>query len=311
MKKLVTKHNNLIEASYRLSLNEARILFYGISLINPLSDDFPLEYVIDVKDFAKMFNIESNNVYKVIKETVMDKFWEREFTFPTEDDRKKRYRWLISIEYGDKEGYLKVFFHPQIQPFLRQLKKNFTSYYLEKIAHFKSIYSVRFYEMSIMHLKRSESDRCKFVLTINDIKERLGVSNKYPRFSNFKATVLEKAKKEINKYSDMNISYKVTKRGRVPNEIHFTVSMKTDDLETVKTKAMPTDYQMPTWAIEDAKKILREAGTRWDVYQLLELFYENKKRHGWPSHPPGAFVGYAKKKVEVAHARDLMRPINS
>ena len=45
----VTKHNGLIQAGYRLSLNEARIVLYGISLINPLAEDFPLEYQIDIK----------------------------------------------------------------------------------------------------------------------------------------------------------------------------------------------------------------------------------------------------------------------
>ena len=291
MKNLVTKHNSLIEASYRLSLNEARILFYGISLIHPLSDEFPLEYRIDVKDFSKMFNLGSHNVYKIIKDTVMDKFWEREFTFPTEKDRKKRFRWLISIEYGDKEGYLKVYFHPEIQPFLHQLKKNFTSYYLEKVAHFKSIYSIRFYEMSIMHLNRTQRDKCKYVFTIKEIKERLGVSNKYKRFSNFKASVLEPSRKEINKYSDMNISYKVIKVGRVPHEIHFTINKKSVQVASIK----PPSNTIPPSIIEKAKQMT--LGTGWDIYNIEQQFYEYVRTKGQPEDFHAAFLGFVKKKV--------------
>ncbi len=226
MDKLVTKSNELIEASYRLSLNEARILFYGISLINPLSGECPLEYRIDVKKFAEMFNLESHNVYETMKEVVMGKFWDREFTIPTIKDRKLRARWLISVEYGDNEGFLKICFHPKIKPFLSQLKKNFTSYYLEKIVQFKSIYSIRFYEISIMHLNRSKKQKHKFAIGIKELKEKMGLASKYSRFSNFKTYVLDSAKKEINKHSDVSLTYTVIKLGRSPHEIEFTVTRK-------------------------------------------------------------------------------------
>ena len=80
-KQSVTKHNELIQAGYRLTLNEMRIVLYGISLINPLSNEFPLEYQIDIQKFIELFELESsNNTYSLIKAAVMDKFWERELT---------------------------------------------------------------------------------------------------------------------------------------------------------------------------------------------------------------------------------------
>jgi len=151
----VTKHNGLIQAGYRLSLNEARIVLYGISLINPLAEDFPLEYQIDIKGFAQMFGLESKNIYGLIKETVMSKFWDREFTIDISDERKRRLRWLIGIEYADKKGHLKIFMNPLLKPLLHQLKGHFTSYHLEQIALFQSVYSVRLYEVSLMHINKS------------------------------------------------------------------------------------------------------------------------------------------------------------
>ena len=291
----VTKFNGLIEASYRLSLNEARIVFYGISLINPLSKEFPLEFKIDIKHFSDMFNIASNNAYTIIKQTAMDRFWEREFTFKTEKNKQMRVRWLTGIEYGNSQGYLKIFINPQLKPFLHQLVGgNFTRYYLENIANFKSVYSVRFYEIAIMELKRSKQLKWKFRLEIEDIKEKLDIKEKYKRFSNFKAIVLEPAKKEINKHSDINFNYNVIKLGRSPNEIEFTVSKKT------KTPIIPYQNKpskLTTVILEKAKEIVLKAGTGWDLYVIEQQFYEYTRKKGPPEKMEGAFLGFVKKKV--------------
>ena len=112
----ITKHNELINSSYRLTLTEARIIFYGLSLVNPTAKDFNYQFKIDIKAYAKMFGVESNkNLYGQLKTAAMDKFWLREFTLPTTGERKKRVGWLSGIEYGDKEGYLKIFINNTLQ----------------------------------------------------------------------------------------------------------------------------------------------------------------------------------------------------
>ena len=292
--KSITKYNGLIEASYRLSLNEARIVFYGISLINPINNEFPLEYKIDIKRFAEMFHIESHNVYSMIKDTVMNKFWEREFTFSTEKNKKMRVRWLIGIEYANDDGYLKIFMNPQLQPFLHKLSGNFTRYYIDKIANFKSIYSVRFYEYAIMNLNKLRKSKCQFPLLVEEIKERLEIGEKYKRFSNLKAFVLEPAKKEINKHSDINLTYKVIKLGRSPHKIEFTVTKKSDISKTLRSIKPPSDRLSPA-IMEKARKIAHNAG--WDIYVIEQEFYAYMRKNGKPDNLEGAFFGFLKKKL--------------
>jgi len=291
----VTKFNGLIDASYRLSLNEARIVFYGISLINPLSKEFPLEFKIDIKRFSDIFNIASNNAYTIIKKAAMDRFWEREFTFKTEKNKHMRVRWLTGIEYEDNKGYLKIFINPQLKPFLHQLASgNFTRYYLENITNFKSVYSVRFYEIAIMELKRSKQVKWKFRLEIEDIKEKLDLQEKYKRFSNFKAIVLEPAKKEINKHSDINFNYNVIKLGRSPYEIEFIVSRKNQEPLTLPQS---TTLKLTPSILENAKKIVLKAGTGWDLYVIEQQFYDYARTQKPAKSLEGAFLGFVKKKV--------------
>lgn len=294
--KSVTKFNGLIEASYRLSLNEARIVFYGISLINPLSEEFPLEFKIDIKHFSDMFNIASNNAYTIVKQAAMDRFWEREFTFKTAENKQMRVRWLTGIEYGDSQGYLKIFINPQLKPFLHQLVAgNFTRYYLENIANFKSVYSVRFYEIAIMELKRSKQSKWKFRLEIDDIKKKLELQEKYHRFSNFKAVVLDPAKKEINKHSDIKFNYNVIKLGRSPHEIEFVISKKQEKLHiTLESNSL----RLTPSTLEKAKKLALEAGTNWDIYAIEQQFYDYITKKGSPKNLESAFLGFVKKKIK-------------
>jgi len=235
-KNLISKSNALVESSYRLSLTEARIILYGISLVNPLKHDFPLSYRIDVKRFAEIFNIENKNIYSDLKQIILGKFWERDFSYINEKRETVVLRWLTKVVYEDKRGYLEIKFHEDLQPFLHQLKGNFTSYYMEQTTKFKSIYSIRVYELCIMrlnkhiainHKKQKKSNSMQFEIRIEELKKRFELENKYDRFCDFKTRVLEVAKKEINKHSDIKIDYEIQrKNGRSPSDIIFHVKKK-------------------------------------------------------------------------------------
>lgn len=295
---LVTKHNELIESSYRLTLTEARIIFYGLSLVNPTAKDFNYQFRIDIKAFAKMFGLEnSKDLYGQLKTAAMDKFWLREFTFPTTNDRKLRVGWLSGIEYGDKEGYLKIFINPQLQPFLHQMHNNFTSYHLENISKFKSIYSVRFYEIALMQLKKSPRATVSFKILISEIKETLEIVEKYSRFSNLKAFVLEPARKEINRHSDIKFSYGVIKQGRTPYEIKFAVSYRGKRKEDQLPLLDESEINLSPSIIEKAKTILTKRNSRLDIYDIVEQFKTYAQKNGTPNNINGAFIGFVKKKI--------------
>ena len=185
-KQLVTKHNALIEASYRLSLTEMQIILYGISLINPKSEEFPLIYQIEINRFASLFNRKHKQLYGEIKETVLKRFWERDFSYVNDQKETMLVRWLTRVKYCDQQGTLEIKFNEEIQSYLHQLKSNFTSYYIDQIATFKSIYSVRIYETILMNLKRNKSQEHNSYLKIEELKSRLEINNKYSRFYDLK-----------------------------------------------------------------------------------------------------------------------------
>ena len=301
MDKKITKSNAIINSSYRFSLNELRILLYGLSHINPRSDEFPMFHRVHIRELAEFYSIgekDRGSFYDNIKDALLNKFWNREFSYYDEElGETVRRTWLTEIRYGRKDGTLAYEYNPKIKNQLQQLAKRFTSYVLVNIANMKSAYAVRLYEISVMYLNASKEKQTTFTKKIEDLKYHLDITDKYKNFFDMKKRVLEQSKKEINKHSDIKFSYKVKKLGRSPHEIEFTVSKKTN--ATPKQPALP-EYKptkLSPAVFEKAKQIAIEAGNRWDIYAIESQFYEYIKTKGQPDDIAKAFIGFVRKKV--------------
>ena len=289
----ISKNNALIDASYRLSLTEMQIVLYGIGLINPLQENFPLSYRIDIDRFAKMFGRQHGQIYKEVKEAVIKRFWERDFSYIDEKGKTVTLRWLTKMVYEDKTGYIEIKFSAEVQPYLHALQSNFTTYYIEQVAKFKSIYSVRLYEHSLMVLNKNNASRNEFTLLISDLKKQLEITDKYERFSNFKVRVLEKTKQEINKSSDLIFDYKVIKLGRSPHSIKFNIRKK--QLANCPEKIISN--KLSASSLEKAKKIVIESGTGWDFFAIERQFHLYIEKKGAPKNIDKAFIGFVNKKT--------------
>ena len=236
--------------------------------------------------------------YDNIRDALLNKFWNREFSYYDEElGETVRRTWLTEIRYGRKDGTLAYEYNPKLRNQLQQLAKRFTSYFLTNIANMKSAYAVRLYEIAIMYLNASKQPKTIFTKTIEDLKHHLDITDKYKNFFDMKKRVLEQAKREINKYSDIKFNYKVKKLGRSPHEIEFTVLKK--------PKAQPEQPTLPEYkprelspaVFEKAKEMVLKAGNRWDIYAIKEQFYEYIEKKGQPRSLKAAFLGFVKKKV--------------
>ena len=87
----------------------------------------------------------------------------------------------------------------------------------------KSAFSVRIYEL----VKSYAYHKCK-TFEINELKRLLMVDNvkSYNNFKDFRRKVLEVAQKEINRLTDLNISYEPITKGRKVVKIKFIIQRK-------------------------------------------------------------------------------------
>ncbi len=291
----ISKDNALIQASYRLSLTEMQIILYGIGLANPVQPTFPLSYRIDIDRFASMFNRKHGQIYKEVKDAVVKRFWERDFSYVDDKGKIVVLRWLTKMVYEDKTGYIEIKFSEEIQPYLHNLQGTFTAYYIDQITKFKSVYSVRIYENALMILNQNKTDKDKFTVLLSDLKKQLELSDKYERFFDFKKFVLDKAKNEINKFSDLTFDYKIVKLGRSPHQIEFSVSKKTVEPLLLDEKIKKIKIE----TLEKAKELILNTNTGWDLYAIEEQFYAYVKKAGMPKNVDAAFLGFLKKKISI------------
>lgn len=218
--RMVRKSNWLITASYKLTLNEQRLVLTAIAKI-PFDQEIKRKVVITAKEFLECFpDIGEQNIYQEM-EKASENLWER--SIKIEDPNQiEKFRWISAkLTYKKGEGRVGFSFSPEVLPYLQQLKEQFTKYRLSDVSNLKSVYSIRLFEM----LMQFQNNGIVLVKT-QEFKERLGISDKYSDYRNLKKKVIEPAIKELNQKSHFNITFKGVREGRVIKNLEFFFSEK-------------------------------------------------------------------------------------
>jgi plasmid replication initiation protein len=220
---LVVKSNRLVEASYRLTLAEQRIILFSITEARRTqkglnANDF---LTIQAADYAEMFNVPVKQAYEQIKEagrTLFRRYLVMYDIHPESGkDRMTELRWISKASYIDGAGAIQIRFEPDIIPYITRLEAEFTSYRLEKIAHMSSAYAIRLYELLIQWGSVGRRE-----IEMEWLKKALMVDKDYPRLFDFKKWVIDVALSQINEHSDLNASYNQRKTGRNVTHLIFT-----------------------------------------------------------------------------------------
>jgi plasmid replication initiation protein len=218
---VVRKSNWLITASYKLTLNEQRLVLTAIAKIPFDSKEIKRRVVITAKEMLNCFpDIGEQNVHKEMRDAI-DNLWERAIKV-ADPNRIDEFRWITAkSRYLKGEGRVGFSFSPEVLPYLQQLKEQFTKYRLGDISSLKSTYSIRLYEM-LMQFQHTGIA----LLELQEFKERLGISDKYTDYRILRRIVIEPAVKELNQKSHFNITFKSVRGGRAIKNLEFFFSEK-------------------------------------------------------------------------------------
>ena len=242
---LVVKDNALIEASFNLSLIEHRLMLLAIVQgreIQNLTSSTQLE--IRATDYEKQFNIHPKEAYNALK-SACELLFERRFSYIDRykgNKLIKKVRWVSEIGYLENQGLVLINLSETVVSLISRLEEQFTKYHLNQVSGFKSKYSIRLYELIIKWLSNGSTQKYELL----DLRAKLGLSDtEYKTMSLFKANVIDKAVNEINKKSDLTVSYEQFKQGRTITHILFKMKQKPQS----KTKPLAlTDKQIDLFA---------------------------------------------------------------
>ena len=208
-KNLIYKDNKIIEACYKLTLNETRIVLMAISHVNSaekLSDNSV--FTLTAEEYSSVFSMECKEAFRQMKEA-MDELGERWIKVIDDGNRLKKLRWIsMKSSTGDKQS-IAFRFDSTITEYLSELTGEFTKYKLLHISGMQSVYSIRIYEM-LMRWKNKKV----VTISVEDFKERLELtSESYKLFGSIKQKVITPAMREIEQHSDIIPSYELIKKG--------------------------------------------------------------------------------------------------
>ena len=231
---VVSKSNVLVQKSrYNLSVPEQRTIAFICSMIKPIevmdrinNVPYQLEYEFDIRKYCQICNIDydSGKNYadiKAILKGLSDKsMW---ITFENNPNEEVLCRWLAKVRTNKRSGIAHIKLDEDLVPYLFDLQSRFTSYGLRNILCMKSQYSIRLYEL----LKSYKIQKTK-TLTVEEFKKMLMIEDikSYNRFPDLRRYVLEPAIKEINEYTDIDVSYREILKGRKVIKLDFKINEK-------------------------------------------------------------------------------------
>lgn len=264
----VVKANSLIEASYRLTLDEMRLLALTIGTMNPKSNQQVFEF--SVSEFVRQFpDVNEERAYSQIKSAIerIAERWVR-----TEDEKHvTKFRWVSSQTYFKNEGRFKIALTNEIMPYLTQLKGQFTQYQLNHISGFTSVHTMRLYELLTQYKRIGER-----YISIENLKKWLQLEDKYNLWAELQRWVIKNALSEINEKSDLFVEYEPIKRGRKVVGIEFNISHEKRIKKRPKFPHKNKYGQFVKLDNTNPKNSSHEYGL-WakDCLKILENFYQN------------------------------------
>lgn len=231
MKDLVVKDNALVQAQFNLSLSEQRLVLLAIveARNNGTMIDANSLISIHASNYAKQFGTDSKTAYKILK-AASEVLEDKKIKFLEKSPKTGKLTpmnvpFLTKAGYEDHSGYIHLRFSLEVIPLITRMGIKFTSYEIQNIVKLTSGYAIRLYEL-IIQWRDNKGVTQKY--TIAELREKLGVEpEKYTELYNLKIRVIDLAMKQINKHTDLTVSYKQHKEGRTIVALTFNFKFKT------------------------------------------------------------------------------------
>jgi plasmid replication initiation protein len=210
----------LVEASYKLTLQEQRFMLCCVAKINP-QIDIPDSITIHSEDFYIQFpDMGKENSERELKKAV-DRLWERSIIVK-DPNQTEEFRWIQRrVKYHEGEGKVTVSFSKDIAKYLTQLSGQFAKVTLNNISGLKSVYSIRIYELLQQFIKAGNR-----LITVEDFRFLLDLGDSYPQFKSLNRSLIQPSLREINLKSNIKVKVQQVKKGRKIHAIHFIFEEK-------------------------------------------------------------------------------------
>ena len=244
--KLVIKSNSLIDMQTDLKLTQLKIFTKVImQTVKEPSGEFCR---FSIQELMKEFHMVDSNHTALKKATagmikaVILKNQNGEVQLPL----------FTKVSYD--KGIVDMYLHPELKPYVLDIKQRYTKYYFKSITGLNSIYSMRLYEL----LKEYEFRKSRS-FSMEELRFLLNIwKDKYAKYTDFKKRVLISSQKELEEKTDIAFEFEEFRERRKVVRLDFKIiSQQKESLEVsnssenslkalLKTKLYLNDRQIKT-----------------------------------------------------------------
>jgi plasmid replication initiation protein len=210
----------IINARFALTTNEIDIVLVLLTAIHKDDKDFK-DYEFTMQDLEhKTGRRWDSKQLKARVKSLMSKPLE----LPKEGGGWRIVNWFSGFDY-DNKGLITCSFDKRLKPYLLDIQGRMVLGDVRHLLPMKSSYSKRVY---LLLKEYSKFGVRKF--GTEELMEILKVPKSLKIYNNFKQKVLDRAMEDINKYTDLHITFDERKRQRKVIEITFHIKKNQADL---------------------------------------------------------------------------------
>lgn len=212
----------IINARYALTRAEIDLVLVLLTAIHKDDKDFK-DYEFTIKDLELKTDRQWNS--KQLKDTVKS-LMSKPLELPREDGDWEIVGWFSSFKYS-RDGLITCRFDKSLKPYLIDIQGRMVLGDVRHLLPMKSSYSKRVYlllkEYSKFGVRKFQTE---------ELMEILKVPKSLKIYNRFKEKVLLRAEQDINKYTDLKVSFDEKKFGRKVKSITFHIKKNDEDLKT-------------------------------------------------------------------------------
>jgi plasmid replication initiation protein len=213
-----TQSNQLIEASYKMSVPAKRVMLMLLSQIHPHQNNITDKIRIEAADYGERTGTDIGNSYREIKKGCRELMKTIVITKNISAKTTSECVVVSWMEYHDNQGWLDARFTEWIKPYIQHLNRiGYTTIAVDEALKFRRFYTIRLYELMMQFRKSGER-----YITLDDLRRTFQIEKgKYTRFIDLKRRVIEPSIKEIQLKADWIIDWDPIKTRRTVTSLSF------------------------------------------------------------------------------------------
>ena len=232
-KQMLIQPNSITRAHYRLNIHQKHVIlmmlgYLNTTIINRTQDGI----TFDLKDMHRLTGskMRMDKYIKVVTKAI-DTINNQPLYICGDDGKRSKYYWLAGNDdypLDPNNNTVTLYLSSRIAELFSQLKGSYTQCLLKNVFLLKTSYAARLYELVMQYKPNYKKVP---VITLDEIRLLLGIEDKYKTYNELQRFVVVPALTEINKLTDIDLTFTPERLGRFVNAIRFTYQFKSPEQE--------------------------------------------------------------------------------